>query len=161
VPWELAGQSATKVHVEYNGLSTQIADAAVVPYAPAFFQADTSGQGAILNEDGTLNSASNPAKIGSVVAIFGTGAGPTAPAGITGGIAPLAPLALLTSPISVQVNGTDAEILYAGSAPTIISGVFQINFRVPANLPFVGPYLVHIKVGTQAGDESVIIAISS
>jgi uncharacterized protein (TIGR03437 family) len=160
VPWEMVGQLNAKVHVEYNGFSTRISQAAVVPYSPAFFQSDISRQGAILNEDGTLNSGSNPAKIGSIVAIFGTGAGPTAPAGVTGGIAPLTPLALLTVlPILVQVNGTDAETLYAGSAPTISSGVFQINFRVPATLPNVGAYFVSIKVGNQAGDKTVLIAI--
>jgi uncharacterized protein (TIGR03437 family) len=158
VPWELTGKSSTEVHVEHNGLSTRIGLAPVTATSPAFFS-DPSGQGAILNEDGTRNSASNPAKKGSVVSIFGTGAGATAPAGITGGIAPLTPLALLTLPVSVQVNGIDAEILYAGSAPTVSNGVFQINFRVPATAPSLGTYFVAIKVGTQAGSQDVIIAI--
>lgn len=158
VPWELAGQSATKVHVEYNRLSTQIADAVVAPSAPAFFRSYTSLQGAIVNEDGTLNSASNPATQGSVVSIFGTGAGPTAPGGITGGIAPLAPPALLTLTFFVQMDGNDVEVLYAGSAPTLTDGVFQINFRVPATLSGGGPHFVDINVGGQVSDR-VTIAI--
>ena len=114
-----------------------------------------------MNEDGTLNSASNPAKRGSVVSIFGTGAGPIAPAGVTGGIAPLAPLALLTLPFSVQIDGNRVEVLYAGSAPTVSNGVFQINFRVPATGLSEGSNVVDIKVGNQASDQlrPVTIAI--
>ena len=103
---DAAGQSATKVHVEYNGFSSQVASAIVAQAAPAFFRSYTSPQGAIVNEDGTPNSASNSAQRGSVVSIFGTGAGPMSPLAATGGIAPLDPLAVLTLPFSVQWMGT-------------------------------------------------------
>jgi uncharacterized protein (TIGR03437 family) len=159
VPWELAGKPVSEVHVEYNGRSTRIAHADVASSAPAFFRSYTSLQGAILNEDGTLNSASNPAKKGSIVSIFGTGGGPIVPAGMTGGIAPLEPLALLTLPFSMQVEFNDVEVLYAGSAPTVSNGVFQINFRVPAKSAPFGAYLVTMKVGNQAPTQPVTIAI--
>jgi uncharacterized protein (TIGR03437 family) len=160
VPWELAGQSTTQVHVEYNGLSTQIASAAVVQAAPAFFRSYTSPQGAIVNEDGTLNSAANPAQKGSIVSIFGTGAGPTAPAGITGGIAPLAPLAFLTLPVSVALDLNNVEVLYAGSAPTISDGVFQINFRIPATADPLATHFVDINVNGQESDQQLRVTIA-
>ena len=42
---------------------------------PGIFNLDSSGWGAIWNEDGTLNSTTNPARRGSTVTIFGTGGG--------------------------------------------------------------------------------------
>lgn len=78
-----------------------------------------SMQGAILNADGTPNSAANPARPGDVVAIFGTGGGPTSPPGINGGIATLDPLSLLTLPVTVQLGAHDAEVVYAGAVPTL------------------------------------------
>jgi uncharacterized protein (TIGR03437 family) len=48
-------------------------DAGQAASHPAIF---TSGsQGAILNQDGSVNTPSNPAKLGSVVSIYATGAG--------------------------------------------------------------------------------------
>jgi uncharacterized protein (TIGR03437 family) len=160
VPWELAGKSATQVHVEYNGVSTRIASAVVAPAAPAFFRSYTSPQGAIVNEDGTPNSASNPAQRGSVVSIFGTGAGPTAPASTTGGIAPLTPLAFLTLRVSVALDFNNVEVLYAGLAPTISDGVFQINFRVPATVRLVATHFVDINVGGQESDQQLRVTIA-
>jgi uncharacterized protein (TIGR03437 family) len=114
-----------------------------------------------VNEDGTLNSRSNPAIRGSYVSIFGTGAGPLNPAGITGGISPLSPLGFLTLPITVQIDGKDVEVPYAGTAPTISSGVFQINLHVPTDVVPVELHFVDIKAGTQASDpiRRVTIAI--
>jgi uncharacterized protein (TIGR03437 family) len=31
----------------------------------------------------------------------------------------------------VQISGVDADVLYAGSAPGQVSGIFQVNVRVP------------------------------
>src|SRR5262249_29470554 len=50
--------------------------------SPGLFTADGSGSGqaSILNQDGTTNSPRNPASRGSVVVLYGTGGGLTAPA---------------------------------------------------------------------------------
>ena len=78
-----------------------------------------------------MNSASNPAKRGTVVSVFGTGGGLMSPAGITGGFWPVSPLSRMVLPVEVQICGGRAPVLYAGSAPGLISGLFQVNFRVP------------------------------
>jgi len=149
VPWEVvfnpAGTSAY-VRVEYNGASS---DSSIVPIsdaAPGIFITDYSTQqAAVLNADGTPNSPSNRAKRGSVVTFFGTGGGATKPAGVTGGFWPNKPLAHLTQPVSVQIGNTNAEVQYAGSAPGMISGIFQINVLVPDSLlPVEYPIIVTI-----------------
>jgi uncharacterized protein (TIGR03437 family) len=53
------------------------------------------------------------------------------PAGVDGGIWPSSQLAQLVLPVSVQIDGVNADVAYAGSAPGMVSGIFQINVRVP------------------------------
>ncbi len=120
VPWELAGQTMASVHVAYNGNLSQTALPVVAPSDPGFFRLNPgSSQGAIVNQDGSLNSASNPAPAGTVVSIFGTGGGVTSPPGITGLPTPLSPFEFLALPVSVMIDGTlKADVQYAGAAPT-------------------------------------------
>jgi uncharacterized protein (TIGR03437 family) len=134
----------------------------IVPAAPAFFLGDyISHQGAILNQDGTLNSITNPAQRGSVVAIFGTGGGPTNPPGVTGASTPIGPFLLLTLPVSVTMDGKfDAEILYSGAAPTLISGAFQINFRIPDAVTPNSVHTVEIKIGEVVSDPRAPVFIA-
>jgi uncharacterized protein (TIGR03437 family) len=118
-------------------------------------------QGAIVNEDGTVNSTSNPARAGSIVAIYGTGGGSTNPAGAAGMLAPFDPLGFLSLSVTVNLDGAQIEVPYAGTAPGINSGVFQMNLRLP---DAVGPDAVHlldVKIGDQSSDprHRVTIAI--
>jgi uncharacterized protein (TIGR03437 family) len=101
---------------------------------PAAFTADGSGKGAgaIVNEDNSLNSASNPVAAGSVIALFGTGEGVTNPGASDGNVTANPPPAL-GAPLSATVDGIAANVLYPGEAPGLESGVFQMNIRIPAN----------------------------
>jgi uncharacterized protein (TIGR03437 family) len=152
VPWELAGATSAQVQVEYQSGYSNMATVAIQDAAPAIFHifpvagapANPPFQGATLNQDGTVNSPSNPAARGSVVSLFGTGGGPTSPGGITGGIAPLSPPGSLMLPVAVQFGQFAAEVTYAGPAPTLISGVFQLNVRVPQT---VTPGVVVVNIG--------------
>jgi len=129
VPWEIAGQTSTEVVVTYNGGppagTSASAPVVVATAAPGIF--------AVANSDGTLNSSSNPAKAGDSITIYGTGGGVTSPPGMTGGLWTItASLPTLTPQISVTIGGTNAKVLYAGSAPTLESGYFQINVVMPS-----------------------------
>ena len=163
VPWELAGQTIAPVRVEYNGAFSQTALPVVAPSDPGFFHLTPgSSQGAIVNQDGTLNSASNPAKVGTVVSIYGTGGGVTSPPGITGVPAPLSPLDYLTLPVTVLIDGKlNADVTYAGAAPTAISGVVQINFQVPANTPPSSSHTVVVKIGDATTDAGATVTIAT
>ncbi len=159
VPWELAGKT-TQVHVEYNGASSNTASILVASAAPGIFRLTYgSSQGAILNQDGTVNSAGNPASPGSVVAIFGTGGGLTSPAGILGGSTPLSPLEFLTQEVSVLINGLNADVLYEGAAPGGVSGLFQVNARIPDGI-LAGAADVYMSVADMATPNvSVTVAV--
>jgi uncharacterized protein (TIGR03437 family) len=131
-PFELAGKQSTNVQVVYQGVSSQIAPITVREASPDFFQTQSANQGVIFNQDGSPNSPSNPAPVGSVVWILGTGGGLYSPPLPTGSIAPLSPLShLVLTPRVLVDDGIKAEVRYAGSSPTAPSGVFQINFVVP------------------------------
>ena len=94
----------------------------------------TSGGGwaAALNQDGTVNSASNPAPPGSIVSLFGTGV--PWPSGLTDGALASGAAQLSQGTNDFQVldgNGIEASILYMGAAPGLIDGVFQLNVQLP------------------------------
>lgn len=141
VPWEMnthvlmPGNPNAQVHVEYNGVSTNTVTVPVAGAAPGIFVVNyTTGQAAILNQNGTLNSPSNPAPPGSVISIFGTGGDFVQAGGVDGAFWPLNQLVHFSSPATVSFGALSTEVLYGGSAPTLVSGVFQVNAMVPASL---------------------------
>jgi uncharacterized protein (TIGR03437 family) len=151
VPWEIAGQASTEVAVTYNGPPA-------VASIPVVVATAAPGIIALANSDGTLNSPSNPAKAGGFIAIYGTGGGVTNPLGITGGLWSItASLPTLTLPVSVTIGGTNAMVLYAGSAPTLESGYFQINVALPSGLQASSAVNLVVTVG---GSSSVAVPIS-
>ena len=87
---------------------------------------------AALNQDGTVNSASNPAAPGSIVTFFGTGA--IWRSGIKDGAVASSAVPLDQEQNRFEVvdrSDAPATILYAGAAPSLIYGVFQLNVQLP------------------------------
>jgi uncharacterized protein (TIGR03437 family) len=83
------------------------------------------------NSDGSRNTCSNPASAGSVVRIFLAGLGVTVPAPVTGSIN-LSPGTPLNLPITFG-SGLAAMVVSAIALPGSISGVWQVDVRMPAN----------------------------
>jgi uncharacterized protein (TIGR03437 family) len=102
--------------------------------APAVFTQNGSGQGqaAALNQDGTINSSSNPISRGQVLQVFGTGMGniPGAPndGSAVSGATP--------TPDTPQafINGIACQVQYSGLAPGQV-GVWQINILIDTTVP--------------------------
>ena len=136
-PFELDTKTSTNVQVVYNGVKSPPVTIPVIDTAPGLYTADSSGggQGAILNHDLSVNSASNPESVGNLIVLYGGGAGQTTPAGRDGGLAGVgAPLATLKLPVKVFIDGIAATVQYAGPAPSLVEGVFQINALIPAGV---------------------------
>jgi len=145
--------AATKVQVQYGN---QVSNGFSMPVAPA-----TPGLFAvILNQDGTPNSASNPAAPGSVVSLFATGAGPVAPALQDGAIVTASNPQQLVLPVAVQIDGQQAAVVYAGGAPGIVQGISQINVRLPDGLSD-GALAVLLQAGGQTSQGGVTLAVRS
>ena len=159
VPFALDGKTSTQLQVEFQGFPSSPVTLEVLPTTPAIFTLDASGAGpgAILNQDATVNSSSNPARKGSVIVVFATGGGQTTPPGVDGQLAnrtqpkPVAP-------VSAQIGGLDARVLYAGAAPGLPLGVLQVNLQVPANAAS-GAVPVVLKAGTVSSPSNVTVAL--
>ena len=132
----------------------------VVASAPAIFTVDATGagQGAVVNQDGTINSPANPAVRGSVVSIYATGEGQTLPAGVTGSVTQSI-TRTPALPVTVTIGGAPATVQYAGSAPGEIAGLMQVNAVVPAGAPAGAAVAVSVSVGGVASQAGVTLAV--
>ena len=159
VPFDVAGKSTTQLVVTANGQSAPALALSVIPAMPGIFTMNGagSGQAAVLNQDGTLNSASNPAAKGSVVAIYMTGGGQTNPAGVNGAIVG-GTLPLLTGQVSATIGGSTAIVAYAGGAQGLYAGVSQINLVVPSGAAS-GSDALTINVGGTTSQAGVTVAV--
>jgi uncharacterized protein (TIGR03437 family) len=118
----------TNLRLEYIGTTMNLPNVTVQAADPALFRLHYgySDLAAVLNQDGTVNGPSNPARGGSIISVFGIGFGVSGTPGVTGAVTPLAASSYLAN---VSVGG--APVQYAGVAPGLLEGVGQINFVVP------------------------------
>jgi uncharacterized protein (TIGR03437 family) len=132
IPFTMYGYRHVVVQVEYNGVLSDAVALSMAPSQPIVFTNSASGQAVaiVVNQDGTINSPSNPAALGSIITFYGSGFGLTTPAGTDGHLA-TAPLPQPVLPVSVTVDGWTAPVLYAGDASGMVEGVVQVNLRVP------------------------------
>lgn len=133
VPNDVSGATSIQVTVDVDSVMSAPITVPVAPSAFGLSTADStgSGQGAIFNQDGTYNSHSNPASRGSIVTLFGTGEGVTSPALPDGALVISTPYSMTQAPVTVMFGAQTATIQYAGAAPFLPTGVFQINATIP------------------------------
>ena len=154
-------KSSTVLQVVYNGVLSASVTLPVVASEPGLFTANGTGkdQGAILNQDSSVNSASNPAAAGSVIQLFGTGGGQSVPATSTDGdFNPLNADGKLLLTTTVTIGGKTAMVQYAGPAPGLVAGVFQINATLPDGIGS-GAVPVVVQIGTASTTMVVTVAL--
>jgi uncharacterized protein (TIGR03437 family) len=158
VPYEVTGQASTAVQLEYLGQQSAPLKLAVAASAPGTFSdgASGSGQGAILNQNLSLNSAANRAAPGDVIAIYATGQGNPQGNYVTGLIPAVASPS--DSRVSVTIGGIPAQVTYAGAAPYEVGGVMQVNVQIPASTA-AGNAPVQITVGTSVSQPGITVAV--
>jgi uncharacterized protein (TIGR03437 family) len=143
IPYSIPVGTRASVHVETGaGAGNEIGGLEVLPAGNSIFRLDDSTRrpAAALNQDGTVNSPMNPAKPGSYVALFGTGGGATLPPSVAGEVTPLE-LRFLENPPQVGIlNGPLLTVEFAGAAPALVSGVTQINVKLPDVIPEIEGY---------------------
>lgn len=136
LPYGLVPGTTAQMLVQRNGQLSRFLEVPVSATAPAVFTIPSGGfgQGAILNQDYSVNSASNPADRGSVIQVFMTGGGQTNPPSQDGSVILGVPPRQLAS-VTASIGGVPAIVEYAGAAPQSIAGLMQVNLRVPAAPP--------------------------
>jgi len=160
VPFGVSGSTA-QIQVMDQGQEIASTSVQVQAASPALFSSNSSGggQGAILNQDGSVNSHKNAAAPGSVVALFATGAGETTPASVDGALT-TDPYPAPNLPVSVTINGENAKIIYVGAAPGLVAGVLQIDVVVPADTPAATFNQIVVTVGDYSSPSAVTLTVN-
>ena len=126
-PQDFGTEQSTVIQVNASGTLSNSLSAGIAPTALGLLSANGSGQGLAnaRNHDGTLNSASNPAKRGSTVTVYLTGAG-------------VPPAAIFTN------FGSTAHI-----APMhgFVPGIYAAEFQVPTDTSYGSPLSVYLQAG--------------
>jgi uncharacterized protein (TIGR03437 family) len=159
-PYGISNAPSAVINVTYQG-KTATATMPVTATVPAMFTADSTGVGwaAALNKDLSVNSVTNPAKVGDFIVLYATGEGQTNPAGIDGKPAPSTNAPTPVLPVTVKIGNQTVIPSYAGGAPTLIAGVMQVNAQIPpTTLP--GAVVVQVFVGGYPSQPGVTIAVT-
>jgi uncharacterized protein (TIGR03437 family) len=147
IPYAVAERPTVNVEVEYQGVRSNIVTMPVTTSRPGIFTRDGSGSGhaLALNEDGSINSSSNPAGKNSIVTFFATGEGLIEPAvgdGLILGSVPPKPKESISVLFCCSYFGYglwEGDILYAGGVPGSAAGLLQVNVQMPGlDTPSVG-----------------------
>jgi uncharacterized protein (TIGR03437 family) len=180
VPYALAAKvksPAVQVNLSVTfGTKSSDQPVTVVASDPGVFTTDASGtgQGAILNINGatgdmTVNSSSNPAAKGSVIAIYLAGFGST---NCADGAAPnlcnpaateanlIAGIITPKLPVAVTIDGIGATLVGTPQAPFgSVPGVLQINATVPTGVKAGNTVPVLVSVGAATSQLKVTMAV--
>lgn len=159
MPFGLDLSGPVDVQIRSQNVTVAEQSIPVAQAAPAIFTVTGTGAGpaAALNQDSSANSSSDPAPAGSILMVYGTGFGITQPALLDGQIAG-GPAALVL-PVTAMIGGVTATVLYAGAAPTQISGITQINIQVPYGLPSDPNTPVTLTLGSVTTPTGVTVSI--
>jgi len=140
VPDAVNGQSSLSVQVTYEGQSTPAFSTSVAVTAPGVFTLNRfgRGQGAILNQDTSLNTASNPAPRGSIISLWATGQGQSDPDWAEDVLAP--------DPLPQPTNKVNATMI-------------QVNARVPYGIKPGSKVPVILRIGSALSQPGVTMAV--
>jgi uncharacterized protein (TIGR03437 family) len=171
VPYEVPPGTNVPIQVFYQGQQSLIGNVNTWLYQPGIFAANASGSGqaAAFNQNGSTNSTSSPAPLGSVVSIYETGEGQTNPSGVDGSSAPdkVASIPTPIATVTATIGGQPAVVTYAGGAPGFIAGIMQVNIQVPTSLSSqvakgsVVSLPVVVQVGTYTSQSTVTVAVTA
>ncbi|HVW84942.1 MAG TPA: hypothetical protein VHB50_09685 [Bryobacteraceae bacterium] len=163
-PYELEGATTANIVVNYQGNNSATTVVPVTSVAPGLFTATATGAGqaAAVNQDGSLNSASNPAHVGSIISLYATGEGQTNPRGADGKLAASQPYPQpLAQPVAVTIGGQSAVVSYSGAAPTQVAGLMQINVQIPAGITVSNAVPVTLKIAGFSAQSGVTVAVTN
>jgi uncharacterized protein (TIGR03437 family) len=99
---------------------------------------------------------------GDIIAMFATGLGVLDPVYQAGEV--IGDAVRLKDTVTVEWAGTAlpaSEVLYSGSAPGLLSGVYQINIRVPAAVTSNAQNQVRMRVGGVLSPEGTTIFVAA
>jgi uncharacterized protein (TIGR03437 family) len=163
IPYEVAQAQTANVVVVYQGNASAAFPIAISAVKPGIFTDNSSGsgQGAIVNQDSSINGPAHPAQRGQYVIIYSTGEGVTTPPGMDGRVSDTAgtPLPKAVAACSATIGGQPASVSYCGEAPGFTSGFLQMNVLVPGTVAPGNAVPVTITVGSVASQSNVTLVV--
>ncbi len=130
LPFETPLGAAT-LTVTRDGLTGPAIAFNVIAAGPGILVFGDNRAVAVNVDNGLVNTAQNPAKVGSFLTLYMTGQGALDRAIATGQPAPLSPTVNVLAKVTATIGGVDALVTFAGMAPTFV-GLTQVNMVVPA-----------------------------
>lgn len=151
LPARVSGKQSASVQIQCGGLKSPMLKVPVLNLAPGIFTVNQtgSGQAAIVNQDGSLGTAT---RAGTYIQVYGTGFGMFKPAGPDG-------LCWLELTVTATVGGMPAKVLYAGETPGSTRGLQQINVLIPADAPRGAAVPLQLTVGGVKTPPGVTLSI--
>jgi uncharacterized protein (TIGR03437 family) len=134
VPFEAAGRPAATIVVTRAGAASAAVEVPVAEVQPAVYTSDGARAVVVHNDDFTLVTAARPLVPGEFAFVYAAGLGGVTNPPATGAAAPLSAPAAAVADVRVTLAGLPCEVQLAGLAPGFV-GVYQVNFRAPANAP--------------------------
>jgi uncharacterized protein (TIGR03437 family) len=153
-------RAQTAVQVEVNGKLSEAHTLEVVPSSPAIFTLNGTGagQGAVLNQDGTVNSPSNPAARGSFISIYGNSVTFWRPDMGDGLVLPDAHPQFLGG-TTLRLNLINVFPGYVGNSPGQVTALWQMNLLVPQNIPPGTASLAFVPALNGANPQRVSVSV--
>jgi uncharacterized protein (TIGR03437 family) len=127
IPADLAtGTYPLAVSSPFGSVSQSVT---VTAEAPGIFilsmNSDGTANGAVVNQDGTINGPSNPLPRGKVFTVYCTGLGAVKNSGS---------LSVTVATVQATLGAARLPVAFAGLAPGFV-GLYQVNVAIPANAP--------------------------
>ena len=156
LPPSVDGETSIDVAVVCKGVQEASGLLPLAAAAPGIFTLSMTGtgQGAVVNQDGTVNGTSRPASVNTYLSIYGTGFGPylaTSPDG----------LERLSGTVQAFLGGQPVAVQFAGHAPDETLGLQQINIFVPSGVPTGAAVPLQLVVNGASTQSGVTVAIAA
>jgi uncharacterized protein (TIGR03437 family) len=139
-----------------NQLMSDVVNVRMQSASPAFFTfngrsvaARVAGSAQVIADPAVVPGA-RPARPGELIELYATGLGPTQQSIAPGAVTP-AEAVSTSQKATVMFNNVrlaDADVLYSGLAPGNISGLYQVNIRIPASTGN-GDVPIQVAVGSE------------
>ena len=139
-----------------NQLMSEVVTARMQAVSPALFTfngrsvaARLAGSSQIIAHPEVVPGA-RQARPGEIIELYATGLGPTQEAVAPGAITPAAAISTnqKATVLFNNVRLADADVLYSGLAPGNISGLYQVNIRIPASTGD-GDIPIQVTIGSE------------
>jgi uncharacterized protein (TIGR03437 family) len=164
VPYEIVGLLTPSVQVKYLKQTSNLLYLSSAATSPGIFATNGTRQGAILNQNGTVNGPNNPELPGNIITVYATGEGQTSPSGVTGSVtcanvcATVQQIPVPLLPVVALVGNEPATITFYGEAPGLVSGVLQVDVMIPPNTP-AGTTPLIISIGGNSSQGGVTFSV--